>query len=403
MAVGRPEKRTVDYFSHDAGASHGRTVGILFTYFRHEGISAWWLLLEKLAASEGHVIDIRDEDSFVYLASEMYLSIERLKEILDKMASLNAIDRDLYHAGYIWSDNFVKRLSALYKERKQGLPPKPMVNRVCAVCNANISHLRLNALYCSEKCRQQGRRHGFVTDISKPGLSVTEPVQNRDTSVTLSVTKNDHPDTEETSIIAEPVQNRDTENEAVSRISVTEKIISPPINAISPPDNSISRPDNSISRRGNSQSKVNKSKVNKSKESIRENSRSHNCDTIKDIPHQGEKPSGEEPKDAGWFEKASEPEMAHKSVFGELANVNLTPDEHGKLITRFGAQGATDRIDELSLAKASKGYKTKSDYATILAWEHRKLGGVDGGDQKHFAKVKAEVKPAKFDPTKPLR
>ncbi len=64
-----------------------------------------------------------------------------------------------------------------------------------------------------------------------------------------------------------------------------------------------------------------------------------------------------------------------KEVYGEFKNVTLTAEEHEKLIERFGTQGATDWIQELSLAKASKGYKTKSDYATILAWERRRSQG----------------------------
>jgi len=74
-------------------------------------------------------------------------------------------------------------------------------------------------------------------------------------------------------------------------------------------------------------------------------------------------------------------ETTGKRAFGELKNVMLTPEEHEKLVVRFGAQGATSWIDELSLAKASKGYKSKSDYATILAWERRaskRTGGIEG-------------------------
>lgn len=63
-----------------------------------------------------------------------------------------------------------------------------------------------------------------------------------------------------------------------------------------------------------------------------------------------------------------------KKTFGEqFHNIRLTPEEHAKLVERFGAQGATNWIDELSLAKASKGYKSVSDYATILAWERRRI------------------------------
>ena len=57
-----------------------------------------------------------------------------------------------------------------------------------------------------------------------------------------------------------------------------------------------------------------------------------------------------------------------KNIYGELKNVKLTTKEHEKLISRFGSQGATQRIENLSLYLASKGKKYKSHYATILTW-----------------------------------
>jgi len=58
-----------------------------------------------------------------------------------------------------------------------------------------------------------------------------------------------------------------------------------------------------------------------------------------------------------------------KKSYGEFSNVTLTDEEHAKLIERFGKKGANDRIENLSSAIASKGYKYKSHYATILTWE----------------------------------
>lgn len=56
---------------------------------------------------------------------------------------------------------------------------------------------------------------------------------------------------------------------------------------------------------------------------------------------------------------------------GSAANVSLSESELARLKERFGRRGAAEWIEELSLAKASKGIKTKSDFWTILAW-HRK-------------------------------
>ena len=60
-----------------------------------------------------------------------------------------------------------------------------------------------------------------------------------------------------------------------------------------------------------------------------------------------------------------------KNVFGEFQNVLLTEGEYQKLKISFGEQGTKDRIENLSSGIASKGYKYKSHYATILSWERK--------------------------------
>lgn len=123
--MARPQKHTIEYFSHDADASEGRTLSILFNHFQHEGISAWWLLLERISLTDNHVIGIRNPEDFEYLASKLHFAPVRLRLILDKMAELDAIDLELYRHGIIWSQNFVNRLDSVYKSRKQSLPSKP--------------------------------------------------------------------------------------------------------------------------------------------------------------------------------------------------------------------------------------------------------------------------------------
>lgn len=123
--MARPQKQTVEYFSHDGNAGQGRTLSVLYNHFGHEGISAWWLLLEELAITRNHVIAFKNGEDTEYLAAKMHFKPERLKEILAKMAELNAIDPQLFKSGTVWCQNFVDRLESVYKSRKQALPTKP--------------------------------------------------------------------------------------------------------------------------------------------------------------------------------------------------------------------------------------------------------------------------------------
>ena len=123
--MARPQKQTVEYFSHDADASDGRTLSILFNHFGHEGLSAWWLLLERIAKTRNHVISIRNPEDIEFIAAKLHFKPDKLMEILSKMAELGAIDIELFQSGQIWCQNFVDRLDPVYKSRKQEMPIKP--------------------------------------------------------------------------------------------------------------------------------------------------------------------------------------------------------------------------------------------------------------------------------------
>ncbi len=132
----RPQKCTVEYFSHDALASEGKTLSILFNHFGHEGLSAWWLLLERISVTANHAITIKNHEDVEFLSAKMHFQPARLTQILDKMADLGAIDPKLYHEGIIWSQNFVDRLQSVYAKRKQNLPSKPLSTAVMPVSAA---------------------------------------------------------------------------------------------------------------------------------------------------------------------------------------------------------------------------------------------------------------------------
>ena len=86
--MARPQKQTVDYFSHDSNASGGKTLTILFNHFGHDGISAWWQLLECISSTNHHFIDIRNHEGLEFLAAKLHFAPDKLVAILAKMAAL---------------------------------------------------------------------------------------------------------------------------------------------------------------------------------------------------------------------------------------------------------------------------------------------------------------------------
>ena len=68
-----------------------------------------------------------------------------------------------------------------------------------------------------------------------------------------------------------------------------------------------------------------------------------------------------------------------KTKYGTFKNVLLSDDEYHALRDKFRAI-TEDKIEDLSLGIESKGYKYKSHYAAILAWERRNAKGIGGGN-----------------------
>lgn len=127
--MARPRKATVDYFPH--ACVHGKTMYILEQRHGNDGYAFWFKLLERLGRQDGHFLDMSDELEIEFLAAETRLSPGLTSEILDLLARLNAIDRDLWQKSrIIWAQNFVDGIADAYKERLNNLPTKPVSRQI---------------------------------------------------------------------------------------------------------------------------------------------------------------------------------------------------------------------------------------------------------------------------------
>ncbi len=121
--MGRPQKQTVDYFPHYANS--GKTMFILENKFGNNGYAFWFKLLEILAITEGHYFRVENSIDWEFLLAKTKVSDETATEILNTLAGLEAIDKELWNKKIIWVQNFVDNLSEVYRKRKISAPIKP--------------------------------------------------------------------------------------------------------------------------------------------------------------------------------------------------------------------------------------------------------------------------------------
>lgn len=124
--MGRSTKKGVDYFQHDTDSSEKTTLFALEARYGNDGYAFWFKLLEIMGKKETASIDCSDINEWFFLLHRVRMEEKQVREILDLLADLKAIDPPLWHDHQIvWSDNFVARLNVVYGKRKEGAPKKP--------------------------------------------------------------------------------------------------------------------------------------------------------------------------------------------------------------------------------------------------------------------------------------
>ena len=122
--MARPIKRGVDYFPHPN--KKGQTMFILERKWGVYGYTFWFRLLELLSSTNEYYLDMKNDVTKEFLEAETYSPIERCYEILDTLANIDAIDRELWKEHkIIWCQSLIDDLEPVFKKRNTGVPTKP--------------------------------------------------------------------------------------------------------------------------------------------------------------------------------------------------------------------------------------------------------------------------------------
>lgn len=126
VVVGRPRKQTVDYFPHFV-TTDSRTKFILEQSWGNDGYAFWFKLLELLGRSEGHCYDCSEAANKKYLVALMKIDESTIDEILEVLADLGNIDRELWDEHkIIWCQSLVDNLADVYSKRTVSAPKRPL-------------------------------------------------------------------------------------------------------------------------------------------------------------------------------------------------------------------------------------------------------------------------------------
>ena len=125
--MGRKPKKGVDYFSHDCDASTKPTLFTIQSQFGNDGYAFWFKLLEFLGQRENLSFDCNVKSEWLFFVAKAKVSEETANQILDTLASIDAIDAELWKNRIVWSQNFVERVEEVYRKRGIIPPTKPVI------------------------------------------------------------------------------------------------------------------------------------------------------------------------------------------------------------------------------------------------------------------------------------
>ncbi len=158
--MSRPSKNTVEYFPHEC--AHGRKMHIMETRYGNDGYAVWFKLLEQLGLADNHYLDLRDNTQMMYLESIFKVDSDKAKKILDDLANMGAIHKNLWEDfKIIFSEKFIDGVEEAYKRR-----------------NSNCITLEGLCIQLLIKCKQKPCYCGVCVDIN-PQSKVKESKEDK--------------------------------------------------------------------------------------------------------------------------------------------------------------------------------------------------------------------------------
>lgn len=113
--MARPERKTVDYFPHYI--SDGKKMFYIEQKYGNDGYATWFKILESLASTDDHFINLNSEMDLMFLSAKCRISIEVLINILNDLSLLGEIDHFLWLNKIVYSRKFIESIQDAYTRR----------------------------------------------------------------------------------------------------------------------------------------------------------------------------------------------------------------------------------------------------------------------------------------------
>jgi len=142
--MARPEINTVSYFPHKIG--DGKKIFSIETKYGNDGYATWFKILEKLATTEHHYLDLNDEVEIIYLSAKCRVSEDVLFSIINDLTRLGCFDKILWEKRYLWSQTFIDSIQDAYNRRNNKcMTYEGLCKHLQGLCSTKTELLSINS------------------------------------------------------------------------------------------------------------------------------------------------------------------------------------------------------------------------------------------------------------------
>lgn len=142
--MGRPPRNTVDFFPHFI--SEGKKMYFIEKKYGNDGYATWFKILEKLADTENHYLNLNEEEEVIYLSAKCNISEALLFSIINDLSRIGAFNKTLWEYKIIWSQKFIDEIQEAYTRR----------NNKCITFDSLCKHLTDLCILKQSKSKLKG-------------------------------------------------------------------------------------------------------------------------------------------------------------------------------------------------------------------------------------------------------
>jgi hypothetical protein len=114
--MARPERNNVDYFPFMC--KEGKGIFVIESKYGNDGYATWIKILRHLAVTDYHYLDLSKASDLMFLSSKCKVSEELLIKIIDDLAELGEVEKDLWvDYRIVFSNKFIESIQDAYGKR----------------------------------------------------------------------------------------------------------------------------------------------------------------------------------------------------------------------------------------------------------------------------------------------